>query len=270
MKKLIILLLGVLVFLTIACENHSTNSTALSKYPTQIGNQWEYQTKYTIEYYDTLGNIDTVEVLEFGNTIVKIESVNDTVNGISNLVLFSAYEVATPDSAEKSWYSNSDSGLYVIAYSGAGRSQPVIPKINARRNLLIESLSNSRIILPDLPTFMNLNFSDSIQYFDPPRKVLAYPLKTGVRWVELIYPFYRERYVDELKSVQVPAGIYNCYEIKSDWDFEIELTDYISLSEGLIRRVVYADSMSITTEGNPDTFLYARITSNSQLVNKSF
>lgn len=270
MKKLFVLLLVTISLITIGCDNSSTNPTNQSKYPTKLGNQWEYNTTHTIEYYDSTGNIDSVDLLDLGNTIVRIDTENDTVNETSNLVLFSSYEVSTPDSIAKSWYSNSDSGLYVMAYSGAGRSQPVIPKINAENNSVNIAFSNSSIMLPDLYSFINSNLADSIQYFDPPRKVLAYPLRIGVRWFELIDPFHSERFVDEKISVEVPAGIYNCYTVKTDWDLNIELTDYMNLDDGLIKRVVYSDSLGITTPGNPDPSMYARFTSISQLINKSF
>jgi hypothetical protein len=257
------------MLIIVGCDNNSTNPTSQSKYPTQLGNQWEYQTTTTVEYYDSTGNIDSVEVFEFGNSIVRITSENDTVNGISNLVLFSSYEVNTTDSIHRSWYSNTDSGLYVIAYSGAGRAQPVIPKITLEFYLVKIAFSNYSNMLPNLPIYHYSSYSDSIFFFNPPRKVLAYPLSTNVRWVELEYPFYRERYVGNIKSVQVPAGVYNCYEIKSDWDFDIVFNDYISLTDGLVSRVLIADSMQIT---NPqgDTLLYARLAQVSQLVNKSF
>ena len=270
MKKLFILLLGLIVFLAIACQDHTSNPTSQPKYPTQTGNQWEYQTSISFEYYDTLGNIDSVETIDLGNTIVRIESENDTVNGISNLVLFSSYEVATPDSAQRSWYSNADSGLYVIAYSGAGKAQPVLPKINSLNHLVRLTLMNCMNMLPNLSPIINTIMSDSILFYDPPRKALAYPLSTNVRWIELVYPFYRERYVDELKSVQVPAGVYNCYTIKSDWDLDIEFTDYMNLTNGLISRILFADSLGISTIDNPDILLYARFKSNSQLISKSF
>ena len=269
MKKLFILLLLPISFTIVSCYNSSTNPISQSKYPTRIGNQWEYQTIYTIEYYDSTGNIDSLEVLDFGNTVVKIVSKNDSINGNSNLVLFSSYEVSSPDSNQRSWYSNSDSGLYVIAYSGAGRSQPVLPKINPTNSFSF-LFSSSSMLMPDISNLFNSNPLDSIQLFDPPRKVLLYPLTMGAHWVELVYPFYRERFVDKKLTIEVPAGIFNCYIIESKWNLSVEFTDYINLEDGLIRRLVYSDSVQITTIENPDSLFYARFTSSSQLVNKNF
>ena len=269
MNKLFILLFLIISFTIIGCYNSSITPISQSKYPTKVGNQWEYQTIYTIEYYDSTGNIDSVEVLDFGKTIVKIVTEKDSVNGISNLVLFASYEVSSPDSFQKSWYSNSDSGLYVIAYSGAGSSQPVLPKINSTNSFPF-LLSNGRMLMPDISNLYNSNPLDSIQLFDPPRKVLNYPLTKGAHWIELVYPFYRERFVDKTLTIEVPAGMFNCYIVESNWNFSTEFTDYINLEDGLIRRLVYSDSVRITTLENPDSLFYARFTSSSQLVNKNF
>ena len=269
MKKLLILLLLAILFTMEGCYNSSINPTLQSKYPTKIGNQWEYQTTYTFEYYDSTGNIDSVEILDFGNTIVKIDNEKDSVNGISNLVMFSSYEVTSTDSISKSWYSNSDCGLYVIAYTGAGRSQPVLPKLN-QTNFFSIVFSNHKMLMPDISNLFNSNPSDSIQLYDTPRKVLDYPLNKGAQWVELVFPFYRERFVEKMLPVEVFAGMFNCYVIESKSDLNVELTDYMNLEDGLIKRIVYADSIDIVTNGNPDSSVYARFTSTSQLVNKSF
>lgn len=271
MKKLLILLSLIFVVAIInSCDICSCYTTPQQKYPAKSGNQWEYQTAMTIEYYDSLGNIESVETLDFGNTVVKIESENDTVNGNSNLVLFTSYDLSTPENIHKSWYSNSDSGLFVIAYSNAGSSQPVLPKGAYFDKKLIDGIMDSRIMQPTLPHSFNSILSDSILYFVPRRKALEYPLKIGSRWVELVTPFYRERFIDNKENIEVPAGTFNCYKIESDWDFDLIFTDHINLRDGLIRRIVFSDSAGISTPGDPDPTKYARITTLTELIGKNF
>ena len=224
----------------------------------------------TIEYYDSLGNIGSVETFDFGNTIVKIESENDTLNGETHFILFTSYDLSTPEYIHKSWYANPDSGFYVTAYSNAGSSQPVLPKGMNLNHQAIASFINSKSMQLFIPVSFNNNPSDSVLYFDPPRKVLKYPLKIGSSWLELGNPFIRERFVDEKENIEVPAGIFNCYKVESDWDLDLIFTDYISLTEGLIRRFVFADSAGISTPGDPDPIGYARITNLSELVGKNF
>jgi hypothetical protein len=271
MKKLIVLLfaiLGLLIFK--GCDVCSTYPTAQLKYPAKTGNQWEYHTTMTIEYYDSSGNISSVETLDFGNTIVKIESANDTLNGEPHFILFTSYDLSTPENIHKSWYANPDSGFYIIAYSNAGSSQPVLPKGMNLNHQAIASIINSKSMQLFIPVSFTNNLSDSVLYFNPPRKVLKYPLIIDSRWLELEYPFYRERFVNEKENIEVPAGIFNCFKVESDWDLDLIFTDYISLTDGLIRRFVFADSAGISTIGDPDPISFARITTLSELVGKNF
>lgn len=274
MKKLFILLftiLGLLIFK--GCDVCSTYPTEQLKYPAKIGNQWEYHTTMTIEYYDSSGNIGSVETFDFGNTIVKIESENDTLNGIPQFILFTSYDLSTPEYIHKSWYANPDSGFYVIAYSNAGSSQPVLPKGMNLNHQAIASFINSKSMQLFIPVSFNNNPSDSVLYFDPPRKVLKYPLKIGSRWIELVNPWYREKYVNEKETIQVPAGTFSCYKVESEWDIlpnnPFTFTDYLSLQDGLVKRYVSIDSLAHITEPG-DTVGYFKSTSISELVGKNF
>jgi len=274
MKKLFILLLtflGLLIFK--GCDICSSYPTEQLRYPAQTGNQWEYHTTMTIEYYDSIGNIASVETLDLGNTIVKIESENDTLNGESHFVLFTSYDLSTPENIQKSWYANPDSGFYVIAYSSAGSSQPVLPKGMNLDYQTIASLINSKSMQLFIPVSFNNNLSDSIYYFDPLRKVLKYPLKIGSRWLELEYPFYRERFVNEKENIEVSAGTFSCYKVESEWNDPFTnpliFTDYISLQDGLVKRYLSVDSLAHITEPG-DTIGYFKSTSISELVGKNF
>jgi len=190
MKKLFILLLTVLGLLIIdGCDVSSTYPTEQLKYPAKTGNQWKYHTIMTIEYYDSAGNISSVEIFDLENTIVKIESENDTLNSEPHFVLFTSYDLSTPENINKLWYANPDSGFYAIAYSNAGSSQLVLPKGMNLNYQTIAGLTNSRRMQLFISVSFNSNLSDSVLYYDPPRKVLKYPLKISSRWIELEYPF---------------------------------------------------------------------------------
>lgn len=269
MKKIIFVLFFVSIFFYISCsEDDSTNPTTLKKYPTELGNEWEYNTKMTIEYYDTSGNIIDQETLDLGNTIVKIIKENDTLGIYKNLVKFECYDLQTQNYKNYNWYSNSDSGLTIIAYSNAGSSQWVWPKINSQRYITIKELL-SIIKSPDLDifTFSTSNTMDSIYYYEIPRQVLAYPLTINKRWVELVYPWYRERYVARIFQEIFQGQALRCYVIKVYWsDYDIEINDYISLEKGLIKREILADSIIISDPISPDSGGFGRFSSYSNLV----
>ena len=190
----------------------------------------------------------------------------------SNLILFEDYSIYNPQTRQYIWYSNSDSGFYSIAYTGSpGESSGVSisPKLNPNKKYLtvdefrrIASLKDG--ILPEI----SVAVKDSIGYWNPPRKVLSYPLRNGQRWIELITPWYRERYINKSQIVNTQAGSFNCFVIEVDWPMipNIVFNDYINTEHGLIYREIFADSTSIS----PDPTKFCKMTSKAVLVNKNF
>jgi len=272
MKKIIFVF--VLVFFTflVSCnEDEPINTTTLKKYPTKANMEWEYTTATILDYYDTLGHIINTETFDYGNTIVKIIDTDVSLGIYSNLIKFECYDVQTSNSKSYNWYSNSDTAFKLIAYSNAGSSQLVYPKVRNRRYLTLEELHLMiKLTNPVIPAFLNLNPVDSILYYEIPRQVLAYPLSLNKRWVELEYPWYRERYVSKVVQVMFQGQALRCFVIKVDWpDFDIEINDYISLDKGLIEREILADSIIITEPISPDSGRFGRISTNSNLVRLS-
>lgn len=269
MQKIIFVLFLVSILFYISCsEEEPTGTSVLKKYPTELGNEWEYSTTTVIDYYDTLGHIVDTDTFDFGNTIIKIIETNDSLGIYKKLIKFECYDLQTANSKSYNWYSNSDTAFKLIAYSNAGSSQLVYPKIGNRRYLTLEELL---LIIkstnPAIFTFSKSNPIDSIMYYEIPRQVLAYPLALNKRWVELVYPWYRERYVSNIVQQMFQGQALRCYIIKVDWpDYDIEFDDYISLDKGLLKREIFADSIIITSISNPDSGGFGRLLTNSNLV----
>jgi len=272
MKKIIFVLFIISIFLCLSCqEDDPINPTALKKYPTKANMEWEYTTTSILDYYDTSGHIINTETFDYGNTIVKIIDTDDSLGVYSNLIKFECYDVQPSNSKNYNWYSNSDTAFKLIAYSNPGSSQLVYPKVSNRRYLTLEELRLMiKLTNPEISTFSNLNPADSILYYEIPRQVLAYPLSLNKRWVELEYPWYRERYVSKIVQVMFQGHSLRCFVIKVDWpEFDIEINDYISLDKGLIEREIFADSIIITNPVSPDSGGFGRISTNSNLVRLS-
>jgi hypothetical protein len=269
MKKIILVSVLIFICLLISCsEDNPTNSSETKKYPTRLNMEWEYSTIMIIEYYNSIGYIADKETLDLGNTIVKIVNTNDSLGVYSKLVKFESYDVLTANQKKYDWYSNSDSGLTLIAYSNAGATQPVIPKIHGKRYITFRELIS--IIESPEPGIFSFSISsptDSIYFYEVPRQALAYPLKLNKRWVELVYPWYRERYVEKVVSKFFQGQATKCYVVKVDWQgFDIEFNDYISLDKGLMKRQILADSIIITDPSHPDSGGFGRISNYSNLV----
>ncbi len=258
-----------IIFLT-ACEEsvNSGNIPDYSKYPVQLNREWEYNTILKIEYYDSNGHIDSTEMMDLGNTICKITSLNDTIGNLTHLICFAEYDLSTPQYVHKVWYLNADSGLYAIAYCNPGSSQIITPKMYHSSHQDINKIT--RLIGLNPASFEGgksvIQFSDSIQFYTYPRKVLKYPLRIGERWVELIDPFYRERFINKKESLTINGKVFNCLKVESGLNLGIFFNDYINLTNGLIMREILADSLAIINPEDPNPIGYYRVHSISKLV----
>lgn len=272
MMKKIFLLLS-FIFLFASCEQVITEGdfSSSTKYPANVGYEWEYNTTWKFEFYDSTGHIDSTSFENLGNTIVRVAKEQDVVGAYTSLIRFQDYDTATPQNIHTMWYINNDSGLFAIAYSNAGASQPVVPK---QKTLTIEQLKKLIKSFGLLPNASNMvsqssNTSDSIQYYIPRRKALSYPLKIGSRWVELIEPFFRERFIEKREILSTIRGNYNCYKLESNWSWSnLEFNDYVDLNSGLIQREIISDSMAYTPPNDPNIIGYFKSTTISKLVSE--
>ena len=259
-------------FLFTSCEQlvNIGDLTSSSKYPTNAGHEWEYNTVWKLEYYDSTGHVDSTATDFSGNTIVRIIKERGTLGLYNDLALFESFDLSTPQNINRIWYLNADSGLFAIAYSNAGSSQFVWPK---QRNTSLEQLHNFVRTIGIFPGFADANTAlypqtDTIRYYSPSRKVLTYPLRIGSRWIELTIPFFRERFIEKQQSINTNGQDYYCYKVESNWTWipNLKFTDYIDLNSGLIMREVIADSIAISLETTPDTVGFFKSTTISKLV----
>jgi len=269
MKKIIVIsILFVFCHLISCSEDNPTNSSVSKKYPNSVGSEWEYGTIMIFEFYDSTAQIIETDTIDLSNTIVKIVKTNDSLGVYKELTLFESYDVSSPEYKGKHWYSNTDTDLSAIAYSNAGSARFIVPKITSRKYLTFNELK-SIINSPDQNLFSakSESVSDTILFYDVPRKALAYPLAVNQHWVELETPWYRERYIERSVTLNFNGRVIKCYEIKVNWpDFKIEINDYVNLNIGLLRRDIISDSVLFTDPSSPDSGRFGRYYESSNLV----
>jgi hypothetical protein len=271
MKKILPVFFLLLLFIA-SCKdlgNGFDPSDLIAKYPASLNSEWEYISISTIDYYDSTGKIERTVTVDSSNTIIRVLKTNDSLGIFKNLILFECYNLSTPFNRSRHWYSNSDTGFISIAYSNIGAANTVIPKFSyGKRYLTLEELKS--IINAPEQNFLSLPsevYSDSIQYYEIPRKVLVYPLEIGKRWVELVLPWYRERYVDKILKLSLQGESVSCYEVKTDWlGYRTEFNDFVSLNKGLIKREVISDSVIVVTQENPEGIGFGKISEFINLV----
>jgi hypothetical protein len=265
-----IILLG--IYLT-GCKDSGTQvqGSVPITYPASLNNEWEYQTITAISYYNHTGGIDSTSYENSDNSIIRVIKTDDSLKSYKRLIKFESYEKLSSSDITYSWYQNSDTSFISIAYFNPSDSK-IEPKKNLNNHYLTlaEFKKINYLILPEFG-MPDKTLSDSIQYYDIPRKVLTYPLSIGATWVELYTPYYREKYVNNYVQTNALNQQFGCYEIKVRWPgWRTELNDYISLNSGLIKRELIADSLQITGEGNPFGNGFAKIHTTSTLIRKNF
>lgn len=270
MKKIIIVSLLVFFILLISCsEDNPTSSGNIKKYPDSLGTEWEFHTKFFFVYYDTLYNLLGKDTLDIGNTIAKVEKVNDTLGSYVDLTLFTSFDVATPQNVGKYWYQNNDKGLNSVAYTSAGSSQPILPK-GMPADIVQSLIKQIKIFITPLSPDIQYGISnDSLYFNNPPRKVLKYPLIVGSNWIEMTSPFHREKFINQQKNITTPIGTYKAYVVESKMkDFtNTTFIDYINLDIGLLLREVAVDK-AIMIGPNFETLGYFDFRSISELIRK--
>jgi hypothetical protein len=259
----------------IGCKDSGTQVSGAgnTKYPANLNNEWEYQTTATYSYYNKSGGIDSTQNLTYDNQIIKVIKIDDSLKNYKELIKFEIYNKPDHENISYNWYLNSDTSFSAIAYNNAGVTQFIQPKRNFTKKYLTldEYKEMIHFFSPDIRALHQTTLSDTILFYDIPRKVLAYPLSVGNTWVELYYPFYRERYINNYIQVAADNQQFECYEIKVKWQgFKTEINDYISLDAGLIKREIISDSILITTAENPDGIGFGKIKTTSTLVRKNF
>lgn len=274
MKKIFLIAFSFFITVLIVsnCSNSDDDNPSSLRYPANVGNEWRYSTTDLIIKYDTLGNLKDTLLSMVQFSTLRVHQVNVSIDPFDGLIEFNDYLDNIPSSVHKAWYSNSDTGFFSIAYQNPGVTPLIIPKMkyvikDKRAKVFFRKASiNLSLINPDEIK------SDSIQFWNPPRKVLHYPMSVGQRWVELIYPFYRERIATSYEVIDTKIGLQKCFKLEHFWPGyeDIIFIDYVSLYNGLLRREIFADSIAITTPENPDGIGWAKALSITEIKSKNF
>ncbi|OGS24164.1 MAG: hypothetical protein A2297_07600 [Elusimicrobia bacterium RIFOXYB2_FULL_48_7] len=93
----------------------------------------------------------------------------------------------------------------------------------------------------------------SYTIYDPPRSLLRLPTTLGLQWTRFSVGEIGtvNSRVNAYRRVTVPAGVFDCVEIVSDWFFESKIIEWYS-DYGLIKRYIYSGPIiTMDQTGNP-------------------
>ncbi len=272
MKFKVRLLFILIIIPTFFCQKKSNPVNPVEHefiYPISIGNSWDYKmTSYgvsIIPIIDTLESdtsyiiFDTLHA-DLNMVIDYMEEINDTVDTYVFKEFYQSNDTQEEYRSE-CYYKQDQSGLYEYGYKGG--TNLIMPKTQNKYPLL--EMFNPSFLDRYIGTNSGMLFqNDSLYLYVPPRMSLKYPLIYPLQWnYNIDWPI--DKKVNGMVTIEVPAGIFRCYEIQwlfdidrnGEWDDDFIRYDYIS-SCGLIKRIkiFYFESVVVQSDtliSVPDT-----------------
>lgn len=225
-------------------------------YPVAVGNRWEYRWHHRwvgTNLGDRAGyyvvEIDRVETGWLAESVLAFE---ETWYNFADDALAHA----------TSYYYVDDDGLKLAAYINSGGINPVSGDESCRFQYNDRQYSSlgDWLARSDRNQLSALSLDADTIVEDPAKLVLEYPLAVGAAWTFRIDdPWRIEKSVTGYETVDVPAGEFGCFVVRSlvdvddDGDFTESplLRDYIA-EEGLVlRSEMWLDVMLVDTAGHP-------------------
>jgi hypothetical protein len=270
MRRFLFLSVFILIY-CMGCKKEETPSGPGVLVPSQwmdlsLGKSWEYSWSYvTMSYSGEVLNSYTDTI------IVRIVSTTDSLKNYGNLIRFESFSKRYPSDIEKTWYLFDSNSLVEVAYNYVYIGL-VNPKYSKR---VVADLYKSQMVVPMYPRGIRQllkakGVSDTIVFRDDIRIVYKFPLVRGNKWTSFTYPFLETREVMGEEVVNSSHRNYFCKKV-STWLTFFGSTDYWNdyvSNSGLIKRVVFIDSLTITSSDNPDgTGEYAKVIEKLELMN---
>ena len=165
---------------------------------------------------------------------VRAVSRNASVPGYEGLV---EMETQTATGRSQTWYELTAEQLRGVAYQSAGATPLSSPRVVAGHGDLF---GLPRVVAKRIQqhTYTRGVSVDSLIVRDEPRVVYELPLEVGAGWVSFTDPFRSTRAVVGRETVEVEAGTFDCFVIRTEIDIaaQFEWFDYVSVEHGLVLR----------------------------------
>ena len=249
-KLNIFLSLCLIIFLS--CIGEPTpvqESQTFIQYPLNIGNSWEYQrlAQFTNFRPDSLHHT-IADTLDFSRIHVTIPGKKDLLGMYSTFILREQFTISSSIGiAGESYYTQDKNGLYLHAQLGISTALP--KKGHPRFRFFGLNFRNIDELYAELHIAQPVSETailDSLYIYDPPLKVLLYPLQQGKTWIYQIGDFTPiTKQIGSRELISLPAGNFTAdvvhlfYDFDNNgvWDPKIDIRDYYS-AQGLIKRSI--------------------------------
>ena len=240
-------------------------------YPLEIGNTWEYDSHFATFNYRTIDSLDYPRyddsVHYYSKIKVEIVKAEKVYDDIETFVIRSVESGSTMQNLwSEHYYRNNADGLYLYGYKLYGTGGNGLPKRSNSEKIIFngkvfdsvtEIVRSLDMILPKTYSVT----SDSIQYENPPLKIINYPLETSNVWIfrPPNKPFAISKKLIGNESIDYNSQKIQCYKIEwlydingdNEWDENISVVDFVS-DKGLMKRTILMKDLAIMTSESPD------------------
>jgi len=254
----IFLSLSPIIFLS--CSGEPTpvqESSSFTQYPLNIGNSWEYQrlAQFTNFRPDSLRNMIR-DTLDFTRIQVTTSGMKEK-QGINSLFILQEKTMIGSGTGigGESYYSQDAYGLYLHAHAGISIVLP--KKAKTPLHFMGRHFWDINELLAELHIPQHVTTSaiiDSVEWYNPPLKVLLYPLSPGKLWLYRAgdIPFSITKKIENREIVTTRAGNFTAdvvrllYDLDNNgvWDPELDIREYFS-TPGLIKRSILLKNMVV-------------------------
>ena len=239
----------------IGCESDTNKPNSDFVYPLMVGNNWEYDKTYTLDFDELAtsnGLVDTICSFTGSVEIIANEVIFDSLEVYNFATILNDGGYVT---SGNEYYNNNDNCLFEYGYTNP---LMLTPKNNENFAFLIfddKKFGNVREIVDYVEKGIigNEHSRDDSIYYDPV-KSLEYPLNEDSYWIYRTSnnPWRIDKEVVGWEETDVPAGSFNCWIIKwtfpeSSWNDDIDYYDFIT-EQGLIKRTIEFNNIGCIDE----------------------
>jgi len=236
-----------LLFVSASCGDKHKDKNEQFAYPTQPGTTWYY----TIT---SVRSFDTADVFDWSGHVTVSIVEPDTSPGLTQAVQFRSVSTIMGPVSEGSWfYRPASDGLYLVANCGSTSSFVMTPK---RAVGAIDPLAQfADIVCPDMLGIAGCG-EGAVDFLPDEPAAIRYPWRVGNRWAfrsPTEVPFHIYKSVIRFGKVSVPAGTFDCYRLRWEYEALDELRIEDDVADcGLVCRRTIMDSVLYTDYEHPE------------------
>lgn len=250
-----------IIFLCIICitgceEDNNIQEFMDFIYPLTVGNNWEYEKYFTLDYDATAESNGAADTTFYSSALVEVITNEVIFDSIQVYNLETTYTEYGSTMSGHEFYNNVNNFLinyaYIHPYMFTPKTNSTSFKFNGK---FFSDVKEVFAYLEKGILLSEFTKEDSIHY--DPVHCLEYPLVMDNQWLYRApdNPFSIEKEIVGFSNIDVPAGRFECCKVRwiypdSEWNDNVSFHDYVS-SEGLVKRLFEIRDIAVYNTEDP-------------------